>query len=188
METLTRTASHPPSPRGQAGFSLVEVLVAMAITVTAALALAGMLAQGTALMLGSESQLIAKQKAAEAIESVFTARDTRVLTWALIRNEVGETGADGGVFRDGFQSLRVAGPDGLVNTADDGAVEALTKPGPDGVVGNGDDEVIPLADYQREIRIRTIGPNLRSVTVIIRFRVGTGTRDYTLVTYISSYA
>jgi prepilin-type N-terminal cleavage/methylation domain-containing protein len=172
----------------EAGFSLVEVLVALAITTVAALALAGMLAQGTALMLGSEAQLLAKQKATEAVESVFTARDTRLLTWAQIRNEIGETGADGGVFVDGLRPLRTPGPDGLVNTADDGAVEQLVRPGLDNILGTADDEHVPLNDFQREIEIRTLGPTLRRITVTIRFREGNGTRDYVLMTYISSYA
>ena len=34
----------------------------------------------------SSAQLIAREKAREAIESVHTARDTRVITWAQIRN------------------------------------------------------------------------------------------------------
>lgn len=178
----------PSVGSGEAGFSLVEVLVAMAITTVAALALAGMVARSTSLMLNSESELIAKQKATEAVESVFTARDSRVLTWARIRNVVGETGADGGVFLDGMQSLRIAGNDGLLNTADDGTVEVLVKPGRDNLLGTADDERITLSDFQREIRIRTIATNLRSITVTIRYRVANGTRDYTLVTYISSYA
>lgn len=172
----------------QAGFSLVEVLLAMAILTGAALALVGALAKSTQLLLGSQSQLLAKQKATEAIESVFTARDTRVLTWAQIRNVGGGSGADGGIFLDGPQPLREVGPDGLVNTADDGDVETLVLPGRDNILGTEDDERRALSDFTREVEIRDLGPNLRRVTVTVRYGVGPGQRQYVLVTYISSYA
>lgn len=188
MDSLKQTDRRRPSAGLESGFTLIEVLVALAITTVAALALAGMLVQGTTLMLSGEAQLLAKQKATEAVESVFMARDMRVITWAQIRNVVGETGADGGVFVDGLQPLRTPGDDGLVNTADDGAVEELVRPGLDGVLGNADDDHVPLVDYQREIRIRTIGPTLRRITVTIRYRVGGGTTDYVLDTYVSAYA
>jgi len=173
---------------GEGGFSLVEVLVATAITTVAALALAGIVARSTQIMFGSESELIAKQKATEAMESVFKARDTATLTWAQIRNVVGETGADGGVFLDGFQSLRDPGNDGLANTADDGNIQVLVKPGPDNILGTADDQTLVLTDYKRQITIRTVEANLRSITVTIRYRVANGTRDYVLMTYIGAFS
>jgi len=175
-------------PTAGAGFTLVEVLFALAIVTTAALALAGVLGQGVQLMRAAQSHMIATEKATEAVESVFTARDTRILGWAEIRNVAGGSGADGGVFLDGFQPLRNPGPDGLINTADDGAIEELVLPGPDNLLGTADDERVPLIDYTREIEIRDLGPNLRRVQVTVRYRVGSGTRDHVLVTFISSYA
>ncbi len=175
-------------PLAGAGFTLVEVLVALAIVTGAALALAAVLAQGTQILLASQAQMIATEKATEAVESVFTARDTRVLAWAQVRNVAGASGADGGIFLDGPQPLRSAGPDGLVNTADDGPIEALVLPGPDNLLGTADDQRVPLTDFTREIEIRDLGPNLRRLRVTVRYRVGTGTREHVLVTYISSYA
>jgi prepilin-type N-terminal cleavage/methylation domain-containing protein len=175
-------------PLDAPGFTLIEVLFAIAIVTTAALMLAGVLGQGVQLMLASQAQMIATEKATEAVESVFTARDTRVLAWAQIRNMHGASGADGGVFVDGLQPLRSAGPDGLVNTADDGPIEELVLPGADNLLGTADDQRVPLIGFEREIAIRDLGPNLRQVTVTVRYRVGTGTREQVLVTYISSYA
>ena len=175
-------------PLTGAGFTLVEVIVALTIVTTATLALAAVLAQGTQLLLASQAQMIATEKATEAVESVFTARDTRVLAWAQVRNVAGASGADGGIFLDGPQPLRRAGPDGLVNTADDGPIEELVLPGPDSLLGTADDQHVPLTDYTREIEIRDLGANLRRVRVTVRYRVGTGTREHVLVTYISSYA
>ena len=182
MDDQTRPAA------AGAGFTLVEGLFALALVTTAALSLAGVLGQGIQIMRASQAQMIATEKATEAIESVFTARDTRILTWTGIHNVAGATGADGGIFLDGLQPLRSPGPDGLVNTADDGPIEELVLPGPDNLLGTADDERVPLVDYTREIEIRDLGPNLRRVSVTVRYRVGAGTRDHVLVTYISSYA
>jgi hypothetical protein len=147
------------------------------------LALATAFAEGMVVMSTSHFHQIAKEKASEAIESVFTARDTRTITWAQIRNVTG-----GGVFQDGPQSLRAAGPDGLVNTQDDGAAETETLAGPDGLIGTADDDVFPLNTFTREIVITDIAPNLRQIRVLVRYRVGHLNRQYDLVAFISSFA
>ena len=61
---------------------------------------------------------------------MFKARDNRMLTWAQIRNVKGATGADGGVFLDGPRDVRDPGADGLVNTADDGALAQVDQARP----------------------------------------------------------
>ena len=48
---------------------------------------------GAAQLSGSHLDVLAREKAAEAIESVFTSRDTRTVQWAQIRNVAGEDGA-----------------------------------------------------------------------------------------------
>ena len=74
----------------------------------------------------------------EAIETVYSARDTKTITRAEIRNVQGETGHDGGVFLDGHHPLTIAGEDGLVNTEDDSkSLEALVQPGVDEQLGTG---------------------------------------------------
>jgi prepilin-type N-terminal cleavage/methylation domain-containing protein len=167
----------------QSGFSLVETLMAILILAGGLLALATAFAQGMVVMSTSHYHQIAKEKASEAIESVTTSRDTRVVAWARIRNV-----SQGGVFLDGPQSVRAQGPDGLVNTADDGAVENAILPGPDGLLGTGDDVVVPLNTFTREIEIRDISPNLRQIRVIVRYQVGHLTRQYQLLTYVSTFA
>ena len=171
------------------GFSLVESLIAVTILAFGLLSIAAAFTGGLQQMSGSNFDFLAREKAAEAIESVFTARDTKTITWAEIRNVEGETGSDGGVFLDGEHNLTLSGDDGLVNTADDGeAIESLIMPGDDGLLGSGDDVITPLANFKREIEIRDIGPTLRQLRVIIRYVVGSETREYIIVTYISSYA
>jgi hypothetical protein len=122
---------------------------------------------------------------------VFSARDSHKLTWAQIRNVNGASGSDGGVFLDGPQALKVPGLDGLVNTADDGAVETIILPGKDQTLGTSDDQTIVLSQFTREIQIRDV-PNengqLRSITVIITYQNGPTKRTYTLQSFISSYS
>ena len=85
------------TPQNEAGFSLIEVTVGMLLLMIGSLALAGGVAAGARRLTGSQDQLLASQRAAEAAESVFKARDNRTITWAQVRNVVG-LGADGGIF------------------------------------------------------------------------------------------
>jgi prepilin-type N-terminal cleavage/methylation domain-containing protein len=159
--------------RDEGGFSLIEVLVAMMILTAGLLPLAALFAVAVQRMGGSTPNMMAREKAREAIESVHAARDTGTASWATIRNE-----ADGGVFLDGAQAIKAPGDDGLVNTEDDGAEE------------------FPVEAFSREIVIsplnidgtETEDPNLREVRVIVRYRVNNAWQTYTVVTYISSYS
>jgi len=182
------------SPRGDdrsGGFSLLEVVVAMAVLSVALLSLVGVFAMSIQRMRTSTPMLIAREKAREAIESVHAARDTGEFAWATILNV-----AQGGVFLNGDQPVKRPGNDGLVNTADDGAVETLVKPGYDGILATADDEVIPLVDFTRQILITPLtydgtaepNPNLRQVTVIVRYKVDNYWREYRLVSFVSSYS
>jgi type II secretory pathway pseudopilin PulG len=194
--TVVRIANSPEQRGGRhsdGGFSLIEVVVSMLVLTVGVLSLVGVTALGIKKVGSSSNQLIAREKAREAIESVHAARDTGRLTWPNIRN-VG----DGGIFIGGAQPLRLAGVDGLINTADDAAadMEALRSPGDDGTLGTGDDEVMPLTDYSRELVITPIidpvtsavNPNLRRITVNIGYRVDSVRRFYTLTTYVSAFS
>lgn len=170
------------------GYTLIEVLVAMGLLLVGVVGLEGAMGLGVRRLTASQDQLVAGQRAAEAIESVFKGRDNRILTWAQIRNVQGASGADGGVFLDGPRSVRDPGADGLVNTADDGAVEQVVTPGPDGLLGTPDDVRTPLVGFTREIKIRDLSPNLRQLQVIVRYPTSYGQATYVVTTYISSYA
>lgn len=179
--------------------SVIEVVVALGILAAAMLGAAGVFTQGMAELNSSPAGVIMTQKAAEAVEAVFAARDSHTLTWAQIRNAAGANN-DGGVFLDGPQPLRVAGADGLVGTADDLAVESVVLPGNDQLLGTGDDITVQLDQYTREIVIRDI-PNiplncglvnnpctLRTITIAITYTDGARTQTYNLTTYVSNWA
>jgi type II secretory pathway pseudopilin PulG len=171
-----------------AGFTLIESMAAIMLLSFGVLALGALYTQGMALMGTAQYDYIAQQKAAEAVETVFTARDTKVLTWAQITN--GGGGPGDGAFLRGPQRLLDPGLDGLVGTLDDDATkpDSIVMPGQDGLLGTQDDITIVLTMFTREIQIIDIAPNLRQITVIIKYKAGKFDRTYTLVSYISSFA
>ena len=171
------------SRRGESGMSLVEVLIAMLVLTVGALGMSSVFLYGMQSVVSSPNELTATQKAAEAVENVFAARDSHTITWAQLRNA-----NDGGIFANGDHDVTLPGADGVVNTADDGSIKSVTFPGPDQEMGTGDDRTQTLRGWKREIRITDHGSNLREVTVTITYPAGTTTRTYTLTAYISSFA
>ena len=120
---MTTTKPKRGGPDGsEAGFSLIETMIAMAILATGLLSMAGVFILGLTQLAGSSASLVAREKAREAVESVHTARDIRTLAWCRIRNVGTATGCARwrrGRVCPGPQPLRTAGLDGLVNTIDD---------------------------------------------------------------------
>ena len=65
-----------------------------------------------------------------------------------------------------------------------------------GILSTADDQVVTLNDFTREVQITplnydgtaSVNPNLRQVTVIVRYKVGDLWRTYRLVTFVSSYS
>ncbi|MGA8074628.1 MAG: prepilin-type N-terminal cleavage/methylation domain-containing protein [Candidatus Acidiferrales bacterium] len=174
----------------QKGFTLVETMVALAVLGIGLVALAAMLASSIAYMNSSQADFIAQQKASEAIESIFTARDTQAITFSQIQNV-----AQGGIFQGGAQTLVDPGPDGVVDTADDlvNSPDTIIKPGPDGILGTADDIQIQLSVYYNMRRTIVITPivgvnNVRMITVTVTYTTGSFNRSYTLTSYISQFS
>jgi type II secretory pathway pseudopilin PulG len=171
--------------RSERGFSLLETIMAIVVLTIGVLSLAGVLAAGLAYMSMSQMDFIAQQKASEAVESIFTARDSGALTWPQILNT-----ADGGIFSPAASQLLDPGPDGIIGTADDALpVDCVVSPGPDGILGTADDTCAPLNPFTRTITITTNvngDTNLRQITVTMNYTAGKLTRQYQLITYISA--
>lgn len=170
------------------GFTLIEVTMAMLILTFGVLALGVVLTTSLSFMNMSQDEFICQQKAAEAVESIYAARNTQVLTWAQIDN----IGA-GGIFDDGPQPLLDPGVDGLVNTADDktNLPDGIIAPGADGILGSADDITIPLQNFTRTVAFQDNlfgNVNLKQITVTVTFRSGSLTRTYTLISYISAFS
>jgi len=175
--------------RRERGFTLIEVMVSMIILAVGTLSVADFFAMGLQSSYQTQIQYIAQEKASEAMESIFTARDTKILTWAQIANT-----SNGGVFLTGPQPLCASGPDGLFGTDDDVTSDPDTitiAPGPDGIFGTADDIVVNLNPWMtRTIAISAVPstPNLNLITVTINWAYEGKVGQYVLTSYISNYS
>ena len=165
------------------GFGLLEFLIAMAILLIGLTGVMALFAHAIVSLSYSEQNVIAKQKARETMESIFTARNTAQVTFDQINNV-----SNSGVFLNGLQPLKVPGTDGVVGTSDDGGVETMVLAGPDGIVGTSDDKTITLNTFQREIAITSLNNDLRQVAVTIKYHTAQGAaKKYQVVSYISRF-
>lgn len=180
--------------RCQAGFTLIEAMISILVLSFGVLSLAAVYAQGMYYANLTQYDYIAEKKAEQAVEAIFTARDTSTLTWSQIQNVSGMSGSDGGVFMDGPQPILVPGPDGLVGTMrDSGSADELITIGPNsaGQIGTSSDQTMDMNPWMtRTIQIIPVSgaTNLRQITVTIDYHVAKMQRHYTLITFISSFA
>lgn len=178
------------SRKRRGGFTLIEAMIAMVILAFGILSLSAVFTSGVQTSYNAQIEFIAQQKAQEAMESIFTARDTQTLSFSQIANV-----SNGGVFLNGPQPLCNSGPDGIFGTADDVVSEPDTiviAPGPDGIFGTADDITINLNPWMT----RTIAitqnvnntPNLNQIVVTITYTYGGRTSTFVLTGYISNYS
>jgi type IV pilus modification protein PilV len=200
--------------RAQNGFSLIEVMISMAILTIGMVSLLGVFGLAMASTQTSQQDLIAKQLANEAYESIVTARNTAQISWDDIQNS-GSTncpisGASTcGIFASGLQNMYQAVGTGttgscanligiLGTTCDIGQPEqTLQDPGTDGIFQTADDTFIPLTGYQRSITISPLYDSggylvttLRSLTITVQYSTSqsrSSPKTYTLNSYISQY-
>src|SRR5260370_33591047 len=93
------------------GFTLIEALIAIFILVFGLTALAGLFAQSLTFLQYTRDDLVAKQKATQALEGVYSARNDASVGFASIQNK-----SAGGIFTDGFRPLFLPGANGLDGT------------------------------------------------------------------------
>jgi hypothetical protein len=170
------------------GFTLLEAMIALVILAFGVLGLAAMMTDGIAYMNMSQADFIAQQKAEEAVESIFFARDSKNYTWAQLQNV-----SNGGMFMDAPEPLLDPGPDGIIDTADDLTTpipDVIFAPGPSGILGAPDSIKMPLTNYTRQIVITNVigNPGLRQIQVIMRYTAGRFQRQYILTSYISRFS
>jgi prepilin-type N-terminal cleavage/methylation domain-containing protein len=193
----------PPPKKRQEGFTLIEVMISIVVLTVGLVSLLGVFGIAMAATQTTESDLIAKQLATEAMETLYTARDTSNIQWEAIQNNtVTNPDLTTGIFLPGFQSIYLPGADGIVGTADDSAAgrQVLTPPGPDGTYGNADDTAAAynLSNYQRQITISNndlvnnsgaLPGNLRSYMITIQYNTPQFKlpKQYVLAGYISEY-
>jgi type II secretory pathway pseudopilin PulG len=174
--------------KNEAGFSYIDVLIAITILLVGVLALAGAIAGSVIRSRQQEQQLLAKQYATSTLESVISARDLNAfqLGWDSIGN-VGSNPVNGvnrGVFLSGEQPL-------------------YPQSGPDQVVGTGDDTGTQVPGMTRQITISdicdTTRPSancatpgvwpvmMRQVTVTIYYQAERMKRSESISTILAKY-
>ena len=177
----------------QTGFTLLEAMIAIVILSFGILSLASVYAQGIQVASLTQFDYIAEKQAEEAVETIFAARDSKLLAWTNIRNVTGAGGVNDGVFMVGPRPLLAAGPDGLFGTLDDDAANptvVIVNAGPDKILGTADDVVMSLTNMTRTIAIVDVvgSTGLRQITITMTYTVGRMTRQYTLVSYIAQFS
>jgi prepilin-type N-terminal cleavage/methylation domain-containing protein len=201
VKAESNTALRPPIKRSQRGFSLIEVMISMAILVIGLLSLLSVFGIAMAATQTSQENATAKQLANEALEGILTARETANIGWTQLNN----TGS-GGIFLPGFNPIWNPGLDGIIDTADDAAsgFQTLELPGPNGIFANnctpptaGPDTCLPLTNFQRQVQILPVIPagggppiaTLRQVIITVQYTTPqlNFPKQYVLSTFISPY-
>ena len=192
----------------QRGFTIIETMIAIAIMSIGIVTLIAAFATAVNATANAQENLIARQKTLEAMESIYTARNTQQITFSQIANV-----SSGGIFLDGTTQLLCPGTSGLYGTAGyngytgDASCPAtgpcaagpqcLVLPGPDGILGTADDVAMSLGNFTRQIQIGTvlesdgvtINPNLKQVTVTVSYLSGGSTvpHTYSVESLISAF-
>ncbi|HZW95173.1 MAG TPA: prepilin-type N-terminal cleavage/methylation domain-containing protein [Candidatus Eremiobacteraceae bacterium] len=195
---------------GQRGFALVEVMIAMVILSVGMCAVLASFGVAITATESAQEDLMARQKALQTLESIYTARNSQQIPWSSINN----TSANPpGIFAVGPQTMLCAGPVyGIVGvqgdtspcttasgaTCPNGGVECMVLPGPDGILGTGDDETLTLNNFTRTIAFTPVNlpvaqggglnTNLISVTVTVTYtKPNWPARSYVVNGLISNY-
>ncbi len=178
--------------RSEAGFSYIDVMVALVILMFGILAMLAAISWSVVQANGHEQQLLAKQVATSTLESIMAVKETDPtrLGWMAVGN-IGSnpdpiTGINQGIFSVGFQAVRAdAGPDQVIGTPDDtgATISQLRRR----IV------ITDVCDPDRPSPVicNPAGTNpvrIRSVEVTVTYMVGGLTRQEVLTTVLSDYA
>ncbi len=178
--------------KSEAGFTYIDVMIAVVILMVGILALLSGISSAVLQAKGHEQQLLAKQVASSTIESIMAVKETDParLGWNSIGN-VGSNpdprnGVNQGIFVIGFQPVRAnAGVDQIIGTADDsGAI----VPGVSRRIA-----IVDVCDPDRPSPLicspaGTSPVRIRSVEVTVVYNVGALQRQEKLVTVLTDYA
>lgn len=172
---MTRTRSSNNDARAghrdtQSGFSLLEAVIAISVLSVGLLGVAAAIGYSVTTNNRSRNVTAAKQMVTATFQEVKSMNESRRLTFGQIGN------ASSGGFT-GFVAVfepvtSNAGADGIIGTDDDVVVDDDTEN--DG--------------FYRKIEISEVNPNLKKVTVTIKYSAGHGEQELTGVGYVNNLA
>src|SRR5579871_6723699 len=85
----------------QGGFTLIETMISMAILTIGAVGLLGVFGLAVKASQSSQEDMLARQLAAETMETIYTARNMGQINWTSINNV-----SNGGIFVDGMNAVK----------------------------------------------------------------------------------
>jgi len=174
--------------KSEAGFSYIDVMIAVVILLVGILALVSAITAAVFQTRGQEQQLIAKQIATSTMESIMSVKETDItrLGWSKVGNIcVGSPcPVPEGIFQNGFQPVE-------------------TEAGPDEVLGTADDNGTVVTGFTRQILIRdecdqdrpsyncnpagNMPVRVRSIEIDVTYYIGSIQRHEKLVTVLTNY-
>lgn len=172
----------------EAGFSYIDVMIAVVILLVGILALVSAITGAIFQTKGQEQQLAAKQIATSTMESIMSVKETDAarLGWNKVGNicVTAPCAVPQGIFQNGAQPVKM-------------------EPGPDEVLGTADDTGTVMTGFTREIIIRdecdpdrpsyncnpvgAMPVRIRSVEINVRYFVGAIQRTERLTTVLTNY-
>jgi type II secretory pathway pseudopilin PulG len=172
----------------QAGFSYIDVMIAVVILLVGILALVSAITGAIFQTKGQEQQLNAKQIATSTMESIMSVKETDAarLGWNKVGNICATTPCPvpQGIFLNGVHPVK-------------------TDAGPDEVVGTNDDTGTVMTGFTRQIIIRdecdqdrpsyncnpagTLPVRVRSIEINVNYYVGSIQRQERLTTVLTNY-
>ena len=160
-----QTTGHAES---EAGFSYIDVMIAMMILLVGCLALAAAVVAAVVQSRGGQEQLSAKQHAVSSLESILAAREPRV---------VGAPGTTPSPSALPFINWTTFGmkssPQVPLGIFEPGKRDIYANRGADNIIGTADDSGTAVANFKREIEIVNTaeGTDSRLVTVTVFYNV-----------------
>ncbi|HTC94111.1 MAG TPA: prepilin-type N-terminal cleavage/methylation domain-containing protein [Terriglobales bacterium] len=173
------------STKGNKGFTLMEALISTVILTVGLLMVLALFAKGLSATQYAQQDMIAKQKAREQLEAIYSARNDGRITWANITNTPQPAPAI--YFPSGFNPLyRIT----------DSSTDLVGSNNNSGVTDfivtrdvNGNFQKVNLNNYTRQVDIQLVNPTdptLKQITVTVRVLTpGVGSRDYQVIGYVS---